>query len=99
MNLYRFGEIMSTNPAKRLGLFPRKGILAVGSDADFACIDLDAPMTVHAEDLYAKNKYTPFEGRELRGVVRQTFVRGNQVYDGSKWFPAGAGYGKFIKAV
>jgi dihydroorotase-like cyclic amidohydrolase len=99
MNLYRFGEIMSTNPAKRLGLFPRKGILAVGSDADFACIDLNAAMTVHAEDLYTKNKYTPFEGRELRGVVRQTFVRGSQVYDGSGTFPAGAGYGEFIKAV
>src|SRR5450756_2157687 len=99
INVYRFGEIMSTNPAKRLGLFPRKGILTVGSDADFACVDLDAQMTVHANDLYAKNKYTPFEGRELRGVVRQTFVRGNQVYDGSGWFPAGAGYGQFIKAV
>jgi dihydroorotase-like cyclic amidohydrolase len=56
-------------------------------------------MTVHAEDLYAKNKYTPFEGRELRGAVRQTYVRGNQVYDSSGKFPAGAGYGKFIKAV
>ncbi len=56
-------------------------------------------MTVHADDLYAKNKYTPFEGRELRGAVRQTFVRGNQVYDSSGKFPEGAGYGKYIKAV
>ncbi len=99
MNLYRLGEILSTNPAKRLGLFPRKGILAVGSDADFACIDLNAPMTVHADDLCAKNKYTPFEGRELRGTIRQTFVRGNQVYDSSGRFPEGAGYGKYVKAV
>jgi allantoinase len=99
MNLYCFGEIMSTNPAKRLGLFPRKGILAVGSDADFACIDLNAPMTVHAQDLYTKNKYTPFEGRELRGAVRKTFVRGTQVYDSTGTFPAGAGYGTYIKAV
>jgi allantoinase len=99
MNLYRLGEIMSTNPAKRLGLFPRKGILAVGSDADFACIDLNAPMTVHAQDLYAKNKYTPFEGRELRGAVRKTFVRGTEVYASAGEFPAGAGYGTYIKAV
>lgn len=99
MNLYRFGEIMSTAPAKRLGLFPRKGILAVGSDADFACIDLNAPMTVRAQDLYAKNKYTPFEGRELRGAVKKTFVRGTQVYDSAGTFPAGPGYGTYIKAV
>jgi dihydroorotase-like cyclic amidohydrolase len=90
---------LSTNPAKRLGLFPRKGVLAVGSDADFACIDQNAGVIVRAQDLYAKNKYTPFEGRELRGAVCQTFVRGKQVYDGSGWFPAGAGYGRFIKAV
>jgi len=99
MNLYRFGEIMSTAPAKRLGLFPRKGILAVGSDADFACIDLSAPMTVRAQDLYAKNKYTPFEGRELRGAVQKTFVRGMQVYDSTGTFAAGPGYGTYIKAV
>jgi dihydroorotase-like cyclic amidohydrolase len=99
MNLYRLGEILSTNPAKRLGLFPRKGVLAVGSDADFACIDLNTGVTVHAQDLYARNKYTPFEGRELRGSVRQTFVRGNQVYDASGKFPAGAGYGRFVKSV
>jgi len=99
LTLYRLGEILSTNPAKRLGLFPRKGVLAVGSDADFACIDLNAGVTVHAQDLYAKNKYTPFEGRELRGSVRQTFVRGNQVYDASGKFPGGAGYGRFVKSV
>jgi dihydroorotase-like cyclic amidohydrolase len=98
MNLYRLGEILSTNPAKRLGLFPRKGVLAVGSDADFACIDLNAEVTVHAEDLYGKNKYTPFEGWKLRGAVRQTFVRGMQVYDGTALFPAGPGYGTYIKA-
>lgn len=99
MDLYRFGEIMSTNVAKRLGLFPRKGILAVGSDADFTCIDLNDTTTVHAADLYTKNKYTPFEGRILRGAVRQTFVRGNKVYDSSGTFPMGAGYGTYIKAV
>ncbi len=99
MNLYRLGEILSTNPAKRLGLFPRKGVLAVGSDADFACIDLNAEVMVHAKDLYGKNKYTPFEGRELRGAVRQTYVRGMQVYDGTAVFPAGPGYGTYIKAI
>ncbi len=99
MNLYRFGEIMSTNVAKRLGLFPRKGILAVGSDADFTCIDLNGTTTIHAADLYTKNKYTPFEGRVLRGAVRQTTVRGRTVYASSGTFPAGAGYGTYIKAV
>lgn len=99
MNLYRLGEVLSTNPAKRLGLFPRKGVLAVGSDADFACIDLDAAWTVHAEGLFAKNKYTPFEGRAVRGAVRRTFVRGTCVYDGDAVFPAGPGYGNFVKSI
>ncbi|MGB9666953.1 MAG: allantoinase AllB [Candidatus Cryosericum sp.] len=99
MNLYRLGEVLSTNPAKRLGLFPRKGVLAVGSDADFACIDLDAEWTVHAQGLFAKNKYTPFEGRAVRGAVRRTFVRGTCVYDGDAVFPAGPGYGNFVKSI
>ena len=99
MTLYRLGEILSTNPAKRLGLFPRKGTLAEGSDADFTCIDLEAPAVIHAQDLYGKNKYTPFEGRELKGVVLQTYVRGNKVYDSSTGaFPEGPGYGTYIKA-
>jgi allantoinase len=98
VNLYRFGELMSTNPAKRLGLFPRKGVLAAGSDADFTCIDLNGSTTVRTEQLYTMNKYTPFEGRELHGEIRKTFVRGNQVYDSSGLFPMGPGYGSFVKA-
>lgn len=99
MSLYRLGEVLSTNPAKRLGLFPRKGIIAVGSDADFACLDLNVATVISADGLYTKNKYTPFEGRELRGAVQQTYVRGCLVYDRNGMFPAGAGFGRYIAAV
>ncbi len=70
---------MSEEPALLAGL-SRKGSIAKGKDADFAVIDPDATFVVDQEKLAHKNKLTPYHGRELFGVVRSTWLRGQQVF-------------------
>jgi dihydropyrimidinase len=76
ISVNRFVELISTNPAKIMGLYPRKGQIAVGSDADIAILDPDRSWTVHYEDLHMSGDYSCWEGWELRGKVRTTILRG-----------------------
>jgi dihydropyrimidinase len=91
----RFVELTSTNPAKAYGLHPRKGTIAVGSDADLVIweerdVVIDNAMLHHAVD------YTPFEGVRLRAWPALTLSRGEVVWDG-KAFTGRAGRGQFLK--
>jgi len=72
--------LASANPARRLGLFPRKGALESGSDADFVLVDLNRQWTLGAQDLLTRWPLSPFLGRELRGRVVATLVRGAVIY-------------------
>lgn len=72
---------MSLKTAKHAGLAASKGQLAVGFDGDFVLWDPEASFTVTADLLHYKNKISPYEGKELRGCVEQTYLRGNLVYD------------------
>lgn len=74
----RVAELVSWNPAKRFGLLT-KGDLAPGYDADIALLDPDRTWTVRGTESESAQGYTPFEGFELHGQVRHTFVRGQQV--------------------
>jgi allantoinase len=80
---------MCAGPARLAGLAGRKGAIAVGCDADFVVFDPEAKWRVDAEKLFHRHKVTPYAGRELRGVVRATWLRGKAIYDGRS-FPAGA---------
>jgi len=73
-------ELVSGNPARRYGL-AGKGDIAVGHDADLALVDPDETFTVRAAESESGQGYTPFEGQELRGRVKQTYVRGQLVFD------------------
>jgi allantoinase len=66
---------MSRGPADLVGL-GRKGRIEVGADADLVAFAPDATFTVHKEELLHKNPVSAYDGRELRGVVRRTWVRG-----------------------
>ena len=66
-------------PAKVYGLYPRKGTIAVGSDADLVVVDLDAERVVHAEDLKGMSDFSPFEGKRLRGWPVATIKAGEIV--------------------
>ncbi|MFW9846378.1 MAG: dihydroorotase family protein [Candidatus Thorarchaeota archaeon] len=77
----RLAEITSTGTAKALGLYPRKGVIKVGSDADLTVIDQKKGAVIKAEELHSKADYTPFEGRKVTGVPVKTIVRGKLIMD------------------
>jgi len=90
-------KLMSENTAKRYGLYPQKGIIKVGSDADFTIVDLDKKWVVEPSKLESKGKYSPLAGKKLKGQIYMTIVRGEVVYKENKGIVGIKGYGKLIK--
>ena len=81
IGLERLVEVLSEAPARLFGL-PAKGTIEVGRDADLVLLDPGARRTMRQSDLYHTSDYTPFEGMELTGVVRDVLLRGNHVTPG-----------------
>jgi dihydropyrimidinase len=96
ISLNRFVELTSTSPAKIFGLFPRKGTIAPGSDADLVIFDPNRTMTLSAPTLHMNVDYNPYEGREVTGVTETVLSRGRIVIDNGV-FVGRAGAGAFIK--
>jgi len=83
MTLEQFVRASSEGPAKTWSMWPRKGALEVGSDADITIVDLDKEGVIREADLHGKNNINPFEGHTTRGMAVATIVRGNvQMRDG-----------------
>ena len=80
--LEKFVELSSSNAAKRYRLYPQKGLIAVGADADFAILNPDKEWIIRKEDLKQMIKWTPYDGMTLRGKVEKTIANGREVYDG-----------------
>ena len=83
MPLERFAEITSTNAAKILGLYPRKGAIAPGSDADIALIDPEFRKRLEISDLHGSD-YSPWEGWDVQGWPVMTILRGKVVVEDGK---------------
>ena len=81
LGIEELAQLTSTKAAKIFGLWPQKGAIAVGCDADFSVFDPVAKWTVSQEKLFYKNKHTPYHGMEITGKVVMTFVRGKCVFD------------------
>jgi dihydropyrimidinase len=96
IGLNRFVELTSTSPAKIFGLFPRKGTIAPGSDADLVVFDPNRKQTLSAKTLHMKVDYNPYEGREVTGVSETVLSRGKVVVENGK-FVGRAGAGSFLK--
>ena len=95
LTLERMVDLLATTPARRFGL-ASKGRLEVGLDADLVVFDPAARRTMRAADLHHTSDYTPYEGLEIRGAVRDVFVRGRDVIrDGA--FVGTRGFGRFIE--
>ena len=95
ISLNRFVELVSTNPAKIMGLYPRKGALAVGSDADIVVIDPAKSWTVSAESHHMSPDYNCWEGWRL-GRVTTTILRGSVLVADGNWVGSRTG-GRFIE--
>lgn len=87
-------ELLAWNPSRRFGLF-EKGDIALGYDADLVLFDPNETFIVKAEESESQQGYTPFEGLELTGRVKQTFLRGNLIYDRGKVI--GSPKGQYLK--
>lgn len=92
----RWVEICSTSPAKIFGLFPRKGTIAVGSDADIVIFDPNEEMTISAKTHHMNVDYSAYEGFKVTGVTKTVLSRGKVVIDEGK-FVGREGDGQFLK--
>jgi len=96
ISVNRWVELTSTSPAKIFGLFPRKGTIAPGSDADLVVFDPNRRETLSVKTLHMKVDYNPYEGREVTGVSETVLSRGKVVVENGK-FVGRAGAGSFVK--
>src|SRR5437773_95627 len=96
ISLNRFVELTSTSPAKIFGMFPRKGTIAPGSDADIVVFDPNKKLTLSAKTLHMNVDYNPYEGREVTGATDTILSRGRLVIEDGK-FVGRAGSGSFLK--
>ncbi len=96
ISLNRMVELLCTNPAKLFGLYPRKGTLAVGSDADVVVFDPDKRVTISAATHHSRSDYNLYEGTEVQGSPEIVLLRGNVIVDGDQLL-AKPGSGQFIK--
>ena len=90
-------RLVAEQPARRFGLWPRKGSLMPGADADILVLDPDAEWTIDPAALVTPAGWSPYTGRRIRGRVTATFSRGEQVWDGET-VTASAGQGRFVPA-
>jgi allantoinase len=97
LTLARLVEVLSTSAAVQYGLYPKKGALLVGADADFTVLDLNREWTVDQKKIQCLNKYTPLDGMRLKGKVVRTIVRGEDVFTEEKGVVAKPGFGKHVK--
>src|SRR5437870_731949 len=96
ISLNLFVHITSTHPAKIFRLFPKKGTIAVGSDADIVIFDPNESMTISAKTHHMNVDYSCYEGMTVRGVTKSVFSRGELIIDEGKYVGR-KGQGRFLK--
>ncbi|MBC8526774.1 MAG: allantoinase AllB [Candidatus Cloacimonetes bacterium] len=89
-------DLLSINAAEFYGLYPKKGSLEIGTDADFAIINLTEKQEIKGENLHCKGKYTPFEGKTFSAKIGKTFCRGMLIMDEGK-FHGKKGFGFYLE--
>jgi dihydroorotase len=87
------------NPAKIWGLYPRKGAIAPGSEADIAIIDLAREHTIDDATLQSRSKISPWNGRRIKGLPLHTLVRGRFVMKDRKLVDGTRGYGRSVHPI
>ncbi|HIP40159.1 MAG TPA: dihydropyrimidinase [Desulfocapsa sulfexigens] len=95
IDMNRFVQLVSTNPARIMGLAPQKGDIAIGADADLMILDPTAEKTISREILHQHVDYTPFAGMKVTGWPRTVMVRGRTIVHEEK-MSATKGFGNFV---
>ena len=95
--LARIASLLSEAPAKAMGLWGRKGAVAVGFDADFAIVDLAKRTEITATTVQSDAGYSLYEGWSLGGLVTDTLVRGRAVWRDGAAVEGSAGHGRFLR--
>ena len=95
LTLPQMVRALSEAPARRFGIYPQKGSLRIGADADIVLVDLDSTWTATASTLHSAADFTPFEGWEMQGEITAVYQRGRRIVDGSE-LSAGEGDGRYI---
>jgi dihydropyrimidinase len=96
LSLNRFVELVSTTPARLFGMYPRKGTIAPGSDADIVIWDPEADHVISAKTHHMRVDYSMFEGIRVKGVPKVVFSRGRSIVSNGK-FTGKAGAGEFVR--
>src|SRR6202023_1119252 len=92
----RFVQLVSTTPAKLFGLYPRKGTIAIGSDADIVIFDPNAEQVISAKTHHMRVDYSMFEGMRVKGVTKTVLSRGRVIIDNGT-FTGKPGAGEFLR--
>ncbi|MDD7267421.1 MAG: dihydropyrimidinase [Lachnospiraceae bacterium] len=95
ISLTRFVELMSTNAAKIFGMYPKKGTLLPGSDADLVIFDPQKKTVLSQETLHSVCDYTPYEGWQVEGGIKAVFARGKKIVEDGR-FLGERGDGRFV---
>lgn len=95
MPLEQFVAMTSTNAARRYGIFPKKGVLNIGSDADIVIINPEGRSVVTKDKLFYMMKWTPYMGKRIDGEIERTIIRGTTVYSDGK-ICVSAGFGEYV---
>src|SRR5947207_2351240 len=95
LSLNRMVELLSTNPAKLFGLYPRKGTVAVGSDADLVVFDPEKQVTISAATNHSKVDYDLYEGTQVTGAPEVVLLRGHVLVENDE-LVASPGIGQFV---
>lgn len=96
ITLNKYVEVASTNAAKIFGMFPKKGTIAIGSDADIVLFDPNEKHTLSAKTHHMNVDYSGYEGWQLTGKVKTVLLRGKVVIDNNEC-KVSKGYGQFVK--
>jgi dihydropyrimidinase len=95
LTLARMVEVLATAPARIAGMYPRKGALAVESDADIVVFDPEARRTIRVADMHSACDYDPYDGWDVTGWPEVVIARGGVVFEGGG-IVANPGRGHFV---
>lgn len=96
LSLEKLVELTSENPARIFGIYPKKGAIQIGSDADFSIVDMEQDLILSSKKSFSRSGWTAFDGVKVKGIPTHTIVRGHIIYENGK-ITGNPGMGKFVE--